>query len=62
MPSPSRANGPLERRRDWVLGIVGLIAFGIGGYLLDGTVGSWPLLVALVAFVGAVIQRYRHTR
>lgn len=54
-----RAQRPLERRRDWALSILGLIAFGIGGYLFTGKLVSWPLLVALVAFVSAVIQRYR---
>lgn len=58
----SSAYRPLERRRDWVLGILGLLAFGIGGYLLQGTLLSWPLTVALVAFIAAVIQRYHWGR
>ena len=52
-----RARRPLERRRDWVLSILFVIAVGIGGYLLTGEV--WPVLAPLIAFVSAVIQRYR---
>jgi hypothetical protein len=60
MKSPrSPADGPLGRRRDWVLGILGVIVFGIGGYLLQGTLLSWPLIIALGTFIQAVIQRYR---
>jgi hypothetical protein len=42
-----------------VLGILGVIVFGIGGYLLQGTLFSWPLIIALGTFIQAVIQRYR---
>ena len=58
----SPVNGPLETGRDWVLGIAGLIVFGVVGYLLQGKLLSWPLLLALVAFISAVIRHRRRDR
>jgi hypothetical protein len=60
----SPANGPLERHHElrWVPGILGVIVFGIGGYLLQGTLLSWPLIVALGTFIAAVVQHYRRGR
>jgi hypothetical protein len=49
---------PLERRHDWALAVSGVLAFAIGGYLLEGTVLTWPFLVVLGTFMFAVIQRY----
>jgi hypothetical protein len=54
------ARRPLERRRDWVVTVFGLIAVGIGGgYLLEGRLIAWPLLVSLGVFIVALHQRYR---
>lgn len=60
----SPADGPVERRHELRLvpGILGVIAFRIGGYLLQGTLLSWPLIVALGTFVVAAIQHYRGSR
>jgi hypothetical protein len=55
------ARRPLERRRDWVFAILGVVALGVGGgYLFEGRPISWPLVVALGTFIVAVAQRYRH--
>lgn len=57
-PAPVRR--PLERRRDWVVTVFGLIAVGIGGgYLFEGRLVAWPLLVSLGVFIVALNQRYR---
>jgi hypothetical protein len=58
----SSARRPLERRRDWALCILGVIALGIGGYLLEGRVVSSLLAGGLVGFIGIVIQRYRRRK
>lgn len=50
---------PLERRRQWVFSILGVIVCGIVGYLIQGKVLSLPLLISLGTFVVAVIQHYR---
>jgi hypothetical protein len=56
------ARRPLERRRDWVLAVLGLIVLGIGGgYLFEGKPISWPLVVALGTFIVAVVQHYRRS-
>jgi hypothetical protein len=45
-----------------VLSIVGVIVFGIVGYLIQGTLLSAPLMVSLGTFIIAVIQHYRRSR
>jgi hypothetical protein len=50
---------PLERPRDWVVTILGLIAVGIGvGYLFEGKLVAWPLIISLGVFIVALKQRY----
>jgi hypothetical protein len=53
---------PLERRREWTFSILGVIVFGIVGYLVQGKLLSLPLVIALATFVVAVIQHYRYGR
>jgi hypothetical protein len=53
---------PLEKRRDWALSILGLIALGIGGYLLEDRLVSSLLAGGLVVFIAAVVQHYRRNR
>lgn len=56
---PAPARRPLERRRDWVVTVLGLIAVGIGGgYLLEGKLVAWPLLISLGVFIVALNQRH----
>jgi hypothetical protein len=57
----SNAHRPLERRRDWALSILGLIALGIGGYLLEGRLVSSLLAGGLIIFIAAVVQHYRRS-
>jgi hypothetical protein len=58
--SPLQPRRPLERRRDWVVTILGLITVGIGGgYLLEGKLVAWPLLISLGVFIVALNQRHR---
>ena len=57
--SASGARRPLERPRDWVVTILGLIVVGIGvGYLFEGKLVAWPLLISLGVFIAALKQRY----
>jgi hypothetical protein len=58
----SSAHRPLERRRDWAFSILGVIVFGIVGYLVQGTLLSVPLIVSLGTFIVAVVQHYRRRR
>jgi hypothetical protein len=56
------AKRPLERRRDWVRSILGVVVLGIGsGYLLEGKLVLWTFLPPLGVFVVAVFQHYRHS-
>jgi hypothetical protein len=57
----SSTHRPLERRRDWMLAILGLIVLGIGGYLLEGRLVSSLLAGGLVIFIAVVIQHYRRS-
>jgi hypothetical protein len=57
-PAPPRR--PLERRRDWVRSILGVVVLGIGGgYLLEGKLVLWTFLPPLGVFIVAGIQHYR---
>jgi hypothetical protein len=53
---------PLETTRSWVLSIGGLFVFGGLGYLLEGDVFAWPLLVAVGSFGVAVVERVRRSK
>jgi hypothetical protein len=57
---PAPAKRPLERRRDWILALLGVVVLGIGGgYLLEGRLVLWTFLVPLGVFLVAVFQHYR---
>ncbi len=49
---------PLERRRDWIGAVLGVVVFGVIGYVAEGVVISSPLVIALAVFLVAVFVRF----